>query len=349
MTLRNPLDRRDMIPVWIRPDISELAQDWISALGNLLLENRALEKNFCWHGWPNTPRNLEYLCAEMNRHVARINASDLGYHIACEFTPQSVEDQTQGGPNHLLMNEIHNHFEILQGTVGSLSAYYLRAEPAVKYSIRQLNLLCHEMESLCISLRKARTKPDWVRPSQITTFLGADRYRLNGQHRRGFADNGYDRRFGHVYMHWAQLGKTLIEVYRDEDAPHLDQATCEAITHLEYYSGEFDIEWGRDITYADSPWHRDEIDGFHAWLEREGYDPRDPGLSLGYLHIGEIDLDRSFGTRDPQAVQRIMETHLDIYSLALGSLQSTYDYSWSDPNHEERQIERLMPGYLSHV
>ena len=47
-------------------------------------------------------------------------------------------------------------------------------------------------------------------------------------------------------MHWCQIGKTLMEVYRDEGAPVLTDTVCEAITHLKYYSGEFDVEWGND-------------------------------------------------------------------------------------------------------
>jgi hypothetical protein len=66
--------------------------------------------------------------------------------------------------------------------------------------------------------------------------------------KQGFVTNGYDRQFGHVYMHWAQIGKTLFEVWRDEGAPDLTDTVCKAINSLEYYSGEFDIEWGKDVT-----------------------------------------------------------------------------------------------------
>ena len=117
-------------------------------------------------GFPNTARNLSYLCDQMNLAIAQIN-STLDYHITQQFTPETclARDYADNGPNHDLFNDIHNHFERLQGTVGNFSNHYVRADSTTKYAIRQLNNLCHEMESLILSQRKADTAPDWVRPS----------------------------------------------------------------------------------------------------------------------------------------------------------------------------------------
>ena len=61
--------------------------------------------------------------------------------------------------------------------------YYKQADVKTKYAIRQLNNLCHEIESWVMSYRKSIIEPDWMRPSQITTFLNAPRYDL---HEEGF-------------------------------------------------------------------------------------------------------------------------------------------------------------------
>jgi hypothetical protein len=368
MTLRNPLDKSDLLPVFIEPNDTKLAQDWVIALSKELKRNGQLEKNYCWHGWPNGARDLEYLTKKLTQHTTIVNdfnqtgiwqqAGLKSYPLRTKFTPSDVmnpitgidkDGERGGGPNHDVMNEVHNYFENLQGTVENLSSYYKLASPNVKYSIRQINNLCHEIETLCLSIKKKYYKPDWVRPSQITTFLNAHRYNLTDEHRQGFLSNSFDRKFAHVYMHWTQIGKTLMEVFRDEGAPHLDQATCDAITHLQYYSGEFDIEWGRDVCYGKHDWHTSEINNFNAWLIREGYDPKDTTLSLGYLEIGKIDLEISFGTNDVSKIWEIMGNYLDIYSLEADGEHAIYDYSWSDPDHEERQINFLMPGYKSHV
>lgn len=327
---------------------TELAQDWIQALKLLLQSGKLLEKNFCFMGFPNTARNLDYLCDELGKHVQTINDFFPDYQITETFTPDTVRgrDYADNGINHTTMNQLHNHFELLQGTVWNLSDYYRRADHETKYAIRQLNNICHEIENLILSQRKQTTNPYWVRPSQITTFLNADRYNLKDSHRQGFVDNGYDRVLGGVYMHWTQIGKTLFEVFRDERAPELTATVCEAITELRYYSGEFDVEWGNDIVRNGShPWHDKEQNLFEEWLIANGRDPKDPQLSLGYLPLGQVELRSSFGTNKSSEIWEILSAHLDIYRIEIDGVTQTFDYCWSDPDYKQQQINMMKPGY----
>jgi hypothetical protein len=348
MTLRNPVSKRDLLPIYIETDNTELALDWQVALAKELMKNTPLEKNYCWHGWADTQRDLEYLCEQLNQHVKRLNDNLEGYETIEYVDEDEVFKDLE--INHDIMNKIHNHFEHLQGTVGNMSSWYKQAVPEVKYSIRQLNNLCHEIENLCLSMRKKVQAPEWQRPSQITTFLNAKRYSLNSEHRKGFLTNGYDRKFGYVYMHWAQIGKTLYEVFRDEHGAAMTNVMCDAVTHLEYYSGEFDIEWGQDVVYGNAhPWHTTEMDSFQLWLKMNGFDANDPMLSLGYLEIGKVNLIKSFGTDDRSKIWEMMSRRLDIYSIECLGHSAVYDYSWSDLDYEQQQIDFLMPGYRSHV
>lgn len=346
--LRNPLNYTDQVDYTVTVADNQLARDWISALKIELQSGRLLEKNFCFMGFPRTARTLEYLCAELNQAVDTINSSSMAYHIPEVFTPDTVRgfDYADNGINHEVMNSLHNHFERLQGTVGGLSDYYRQANHETKYAIRQLNNICHEMENLILSQRKEATAPYWVRPSQITTFLQAQRYDLKDEHRTGFAVNGYDRVLGGVYMHWTQIGKTLFEVFRDEGAPELTETTCEAITELKYYSGEFDIEWGNDVVrHGGHPWHDKEQSHFEEWLINNGRDPQDPRLSLGYLPVGQVELRQSFGTADYQQIWNILSDHLDIYQIEVDGVATTFDYCWTDATYKQQQIDMMRPGY----
>lgn len=355
IVLRNPLKHSDQVDYTIMPLDNGLAQDWIPALKTLLQSGNLLEKNFCFMGFPKTARTLNYLCDEVNQAAVIINNFFDDYKIEETYSPDNV---TKIGPwaqnpdkiiqhvNHDMLNRLHNHFEVLQGTVNNLSNYYHRADYDTKYAIRQLNNTCHEMESLILSQRKLETTPHWVRPSQITTFLAADRYDLKPKHRSGFVTNGYDRVLGGVYMHWAQIGKTLFEVFRDEHAPELTATVCEAITELKYYSGEFDIEWGNDVVYnGDQPWHNTEQDNFKKWLIDNGRNPEDSELSLGYLPVGQVQLQQSFGTTDYQTIWNILGSHLDIYKIEIDGVASTFDYCWTDANYKQKQIDMMRPGY----
>lgn len=348
VVLRNPLNYSDQIDYTIIPHDNKLAQDWVVALKDLLQNKNLLEKNFCFLGFPKTVRTVEYLCGELNSAVATINNFFTDYRIDDIYTPENVVafDYAENGPNHEVLNRLHNHFEILQGTVWELSEYYRQGDYETKYAIRQLNNICHELENLILSQRKAATLPFWVRPSQITTFINAQRYDLTYEHRQLFSVNGYDRVLGGVYMHWTQIGKTYYEVFRDEHAPELNNTICEAITDLKYYSGEFDIEWGNDVVYGGPhPWHNTEQDNFRTWLANNGLDYNDCNLSCGYLPIGQVDLKGSFGTTDYQSIWDILSSHLDIYSIEVDGTSNTFDYSWADADYKQMQIDIMKPGY----
>lgn len=381
VTLRNPLDYTDTIEYFIQPLDNSLAKDWIQALKDILQKNNVLEKNFCFMGFPKTQRNIELLCKELNQAIYQINmfnsscawldAGLTSYTIEDYFVPESVRYGLEyplatrfGNPptnsedrylvahlaltaKHEILNRLHNHFEKLQGTVNNLSPYYIAADYETKYAIRQLNIICHEMETLILSQQKQAYVPEWSRPSQITTWLHAPRYTLTNQHKKLFVENGYNREFGVVYMHWAQIGKTLFEVFRDENAPELTATICEAITNLEYYSGEFDVEWGESMIYGNPKtyWFNEQQDLFREWLSKNELDYQNPDLSLGHLPIGKIDLVKSFGTTDKFEIWDILSSHLDIYSVEIDDTKAIYEYCWSDKNYKQMQIDMMKPGY----
>ena len=246
---------------------------------------------------------------------------------------------------HDIMNRLHRYFEDLQGEVWSLSPYYKLADYETKWAIRQLNDLCHELESWVLSYKKSLLEPEWQRPSQITTFLNAPRQDLRDEDYKLFLENRYDRQFGGVYLHWAQIGKTQFEVFRDEDGQDIDEATCSAINSLKFYSGEFDVEWGRDVTEKNHEWHRNEQIQFRKWLSRNRFDWDDPKLSLGYIKLGQVNLEKSFGTTDFFTIVDTLSQHLDIYKIKIDDVEQTYNYVWSDDNYKQMQIDFLKPGY----
>lgn len=342
--LRNPLDKHDTISYTIKVAEHAIAQLWYNALNDTLTQNKYLEKNFCFLGFPDSARNLEYICKELNWAKNKINNFFDDYTIEEEFTVDTL--RTGLDPNQDVMNRLHNHFEHLQGTVWGLSDWYKRADYETKFAIRQLNNLCHEAESLMLSQRKQVQAPEWVRPSQITTFLNAQRIEFPERYKKTFHESNYDRQFGHVYLHWAQIGKTLFEVYNDEDGADIDQAMCDAITHLRFYSGEFDIEWARDVTYGGlQPWHSKRMLGFREWLHKNNFNINDPEYNFGYHEVGRVDLLGSFGTEEPEAVWNILSKYLDIVRIETEEASAEYNYTWTDPDYYEQQINKLKPGY----
>lgn len=348
VVLSNP-DTGHELPYTIDVMDHALSHDWQLALEEILSSKLQLEKPFCFLGFPKSPRTVEYLCDCLNKAIFEINTYDWNVHgleqyiIEEWFSPDTVrfgneyplpeayqDDMLGGALKHGIMNRLHNHFERLQGTVENPSKYFINAPHDMRRTIGKLNTLCHELENQVSSQRKHTLAPEWTRPAQITSFNRARRYNLTTKHRQLFKTNGFDREFGTVYMHWAQIGKTLFEVWRDEDAPILDKTTCEAITHLQYYSGEFDVEWGQDIKYGQYDWHDRTIDDFTAWLIKNNYDPTDVSLGLGYLPIAKVNLLESFGTTSLFDVWEILSHHLNIKRIESRGKSCQWDYTWRD-------------------
>jgi hypothetical protein len=346
VTLQNPLNKKDTLDYIIDVYDTPMGHRWYTALQDILQRNLYLEKNFCFLGFPDSPRDLDYICRELTLARNQINRffDPDDYHIYETYYPDVL--RTGLNPNQSVMNKLHNHFEHLQGTVWELSDYYKRADYETKFAIRQLNNLCHEAESLMLSQRKKATQPEWVRPSQITTFLNAPRLEFPDEFKQPFSPSRYDRRFGEVYLHWTQIGKTLFEVFSDEGPVKMDQATCDAITHLRYYSGEFDIEWAQDVCFnGPHPWHTRKLSGFEQWLRDNNIDPTDIQYNFGYHAVAQVNLEKSFGTTDYQSVWPILSRYLDISSIQAGDVKASYPYTWTDPDYYQQQIERLKPGY----
>jgi hypothetical protein len=346
-----------------------LGKRWIEALKDNLKQKRVLEKNFCFLGFADSKRDLPCLVNELNRSIEQINsftfdppykkihpfvADDFQYSASLKtgLCPDGDEMSKPGlRLKHDSCNLLHRYFEELQGTAWNMSKYYTQADINTKYAIRQLNNLCHEIESWVSSYRKSIVEPEWIRPSQITTFLNATRHNLHQEDFELFKQNRYDRELGGVYLHWSQVGKTLYEVFRDEHAPKMTDALCSEINHQKYYSGEFDIEWGQTIKEATHDFKKKEMDEYRAWLKDNGYDWEDPKLSLGYIKIGQVDLQRTFGgSATFKEIYETMTDNLNITSIKTMSnrtIECAYPYTLESDDWRQIQIEGLKKGYES--
>jgi len=348
----------------IRVYDTSLGAKWLEALKDNLREKRLLEKNFCFLGFADSKRDLDYLVNELNKNIAQINlfqfspeyedirpftTSDFQYSASLGVGRESEGNLPGLKLKHESCNQLHRHFENLQGTAWELSPFYKQADRETKYAIRQLNNICHEIESWVSAYRKSIVNPEWVRSAQITTFLNAPRFKLNADDMQLFKKNRYKRELGGVYLHWSQVGKTLFEVFKDEEGVKIDQATCSTINHQRYYSGEFDVEWGQDIDEDIFEWKRKEMDDYRSWLTLNGYDWEDSKLALGYAKIGQIDLEKTFGAKASfSQINKAMTYNLDIkYIKVLSDIttEQHYPYTLDCENWKEMQMNALEPGY----
>lgn len=338
------IDLRDtvghVLTVYIDVEDNSLSRKWLAALDHLVQNNYHLEKNYCWLGWEKSDRSLDYICKQINRSIAAINSAGLGYTITDSFTPENTVADDRGiDQDH--MNRLHRYFEDLQGTSGKMSPYYNAADDVTRWHIRQLNLLCHEHESLVLSIRKSIEAPEWRRPSQLMCWLHAPRFELDSSDYEFFGIETINRSMGGVYVGVNKaVGKHHWEVFNDEGRDsRVEELTTSALRSQTEAAGDFDIEWANDP--GSFPWQIKMLKEFREWLIQNGFDPEDKSLTIGHPKVAQVDLIRSFGNTDHNKIWKQLATHQDVFKIRTGRAQATYEYRWSDEDYELQQIRSM--------
>lgn len=347
MTLKN-VKAGDLLSVYVDVHDNSLSTKWLHALNNLIKNSYHLEKNYCFVGFTESDRNAGFICNQINKSIGAINAANLGYQIDDHFTvdntivPGKVGEGLPGGKLvHEKLNLLHRYFEDLQGQSGRMSEFYVKADPATRWHIRQLNLLCHEYESLVMSMRKIVHAPEWRRPSQLMCWLQAPRFNLDVEDYDLFGVESLNRPLGGVFVGVNKsVGKHHWEVFNDEgrDSRINELTTSTLISQVEA-AGDFDIEWANDP--GKYHWQQRKLAEFKEWLTINGFDPMDKSLTIGHPQVGQVNLEKSFGTNDYRKIWQALGTHLDVYSIATSDATVTYEYNWSDPGYMDLQIKSL--------
>jgi hypothetical protein len=330
----------DMLRVYVNVYDNSLSRKWLAALNQLLTDQYHLEKNYCFFGFADGPRNGEYLLKQINHSIQAINESGIGYPITDHFDmANSVDDQ--GGVDQEHFNQLHRYFEDLQGGSGHISDYYWQADNATRWHIRQLNLLCHEFESWQLSWRKKHTAPEWQRPSQLMCWLAAPRFTLDTEDYELFGIETINRSLGGVYVGVNKaVGKHHWEVFQDEGRDsRIGELTTSSLKTQTEAAGDFDIEWANNP--GNYHWQKENLKAFRQWLADNGFDPEDKSLTIGHPQVGQVDLIRSFGSEDYRHIWNQLNTRLNVCDIRTSDASAVYEYTWSDPDYMEKQIKCL--------
>jgi hypothetical protein len=323
------------LSVWIDVWNNSLAERWLSALNEVLVRKLPMQKNYCFLGFADSARNGVFLCSEINRSIAHINESLLSYRIDDYFVFEECIDNDLR-LRHDRFNRLHRYFEDLQGVSGQMSPHWSRAGKQTRWHISQLNLLCHEFEAWALSWRKKHTLPEWQRPSQLICWHQAPRFALESQDLELFGIDTIARPMGGVYVGVNKaVGKHHWEVFQDEGRDsRIDELTTSTLRTQTEAAADFDIEWSQDP--GQYSFMHQQLAEFRSWLEINGFDPDDPALTIGHPQIGQVDLQRSFGTQDHFEIWTTLGNHMDVVEIRTSQQKQTYPYHWSDPDYIHR-------------
>jgi len=330
----------NLLPVYIDVYDNSLSRKWLTALNELLQGQYHLEKNFCFLGFSEHERDSRFIINEINKSIIAVNDSSLDYHIDDFFTYE-----TTVAPDlrliHDRTNHLHRYFEELQGTSGhggQISNYYNLADNETRWHIRQLNLLCHELEAQVLSERKLKTAPMWQRPSQLMCWMSAPRFELTEEDNEYFGVETLAKPFGGVFIGVNKaVGKHHWEVFNDEGRDsRIDELTTTTLRTQTQAAGDFDIEWANEVKNCD--FFQDEIKEFRKWLIANGFDPDDKALTIGHPQVAQVDILKTFNTRDYVKIWEMLNQHLDVFSIKTSDAYVEYPYHWSDDNYMQQQI-----------
>jgi hypothetical protein len=198
--------------------------------------------------------------------------------------------------------------------------------------------LCHEFESWALSYRKQIEAPAWQRPSTLFCWLNAPRFVLGPEDYELFGIETLSRPLGGVFVGVNKaVGKHHWEVFNDEGKDsRIDELITTTLKNQTEAAGDFDIEWGQDPTGFE--WQEKKLSEFRQWLLANGFDPADKFLTIGHPQIGQVDLMKSFGTKDHTQIWTCLNNHLDVAKIKTSDTSLNYNYCWSDIDYAEQQI-----------
>ena len=241
---------------------------WIKKVQEALQKNFILETIFT--AFELERRSNDKLIKKLQNCINIINNSFLNKEYNYYIDEISNDYTTE---EH---NRIHHHFEILIGQSWNPSDWWKiicnRNDINLINAVRGLNDLTHELESSKIKM-----------PYLSTTFLNDDikKEELPLEVEDYFT---LETCFGDVFLHYAQLGKTWLEVVIDND----DKIYESNINPLKIISGEFDICFGDFLFLNKKINHKVFKKHLTPFFKKINKDINDKSLRLGRVLVAKI-------------------------------------------------------------
>jgi len=338
LTISDPQDKADTLDLRIDVNDTDISEHWFSHVCKCLDTKLHLEKNFCWVGWPDPGRNVDYLKNELQECVNQINTFA---KTSNEWNGYRIEEDWDDIGSHDALNKLHHHFEILMGQVWDVSHYMITADDNTKYQIRQLNNLVHELQSRQVAVG---CPIEYCQPHTIASYLNVERELFEDHYFDYFS---HTREFGEVYLHYSQTGKTPVEAYSDND----DDVFDNNINALRYVSGEYNIWWGDPMSEKDVLYFKDQVRGYlneRNLIVEEGpefnyyVDSQGNKQGIGYVPVAKVVNPYDTSHELKAAVLDKLNIHaLAAYIDDTEVAKHVWDYSWADSDYKEKEIDTL--------
>lgn len=252
----------------------ELILNWdlVPSMSSVLWQRKLIstlsnqdQKIFTWlGGFPDSYRDREHLKKCLNKSIDYINQKT-SYKIEKYFESYNQE----------VMNYFHHHFEIMTGQVWKLPDFYKSLDDNQRKAVSALNYYIHQIELL----ERILELPDEYR------YLGTSSVMVDFPDAHSmplpefcYADFSLNSDFGDIVLHYAQTGKTWLEVFLDED----EEIDVHSIQPLQILTGEFDIFFGK------TPFDDNFKNKLLKMIEKKGGDPSHSKNAIGFNVVAKL-------------------------------------------------------------
>lgn len=232
---------------------TSIAQRWAAEVS----KNYSLYETNRFQGWdPNL--TLEYFEQSLWEQISVVN----------DYKPNTVTVEKNIFSQDYL-NYLHRFFEDLRGEASVGTEFFNSAPVAVQSAIEKFNVLIHECEH-------------YMRDKTIPTIIGTfkDRPRID-LWEQDYQEFTFQWKFGCVYINYCEVGKPLLDVYKDKD----NTIPQDAVRPLKYYSADYMIKFGPNVS---DQHYQLRLNDFWNWYNSTNYSFNRDRLALGYIPVAHL-------------------------------------------------------------
>jgi hypothetical protein len=233
---------------------TEIAKKWFTELAT----HNKLNETDRFSNWGNIT-----LIQELNQIIDEINEYE--FIIDKKVSEHTTQQE---------LNYLHKFFEDLRGEVFEKTIWFINAPKHIQQSVDRFNVLIHQLES------ELRTKNK--HPTVVVTFSNSIRHELSEEDIKYFT---FKWEFGTVYINYCHVGKTVLDVYKDNDS------ITEAIRPQTHYSSDFMIKFGPSTNLFVYLYRKLMI---HFWLLTKHFKLKN--LNIGMIPVANLKSDIEYKT-----------------------------------------------------
>ena len=239
---------------------TKIAKKWIEEISN----NYPLHETDRFTNWPGSKKKDIYYKVHLLKHITIINKYD---PIIINGVPANITQD--------YFNFLHKHFEDLRGHVDYATKWYKEAPEKVKHSVDRLNVLIHEYENYLDEQNQ-----NYKNPTIVGTFRDRPKFKLEEHDYKHFT---HQWKFGTVYINYCEVGKPLLDVFKDKD----HHVGADAIRPQSTWSADFMIKFGVDVP-ADYATTKEKM--FWEWANTQNLNINPKYAALGMIPVAHLAL-----------------------------------------------------------